>query len=390
MLVENLPVPFDRRVWMEATTLAAAGYGVSIVCPQGDYARRYEEIDGIRIYRYPLPSLAGMLGHVVEYAWAVPLTFILTCLVWWRDGFDVIHSANPPDFFFLIGAAFQVLGKKYVFDHHDLMPEICESRWTGWKRAVLRAVCLIAERATFRVADRVIATNGSYRHVALTRGRVAADRVTVVRSGPRRGALERTAPRLEIKRNRRFLVGYLGVMGPNDGLDYLLRAIAHIVHDQERTDIQFVLIGRGDLLPALQEMSTALGLDEFVSFTGRIADADVAAILSTADVCVAPDPKDPLNDLSTMNKIVEYMALGRPIVAFDLREARVSAGDTAVYATPNDVRSFATCIVDLLAAPERRAAMSCAGRHRFETALAWDHQADGLLQLYRDLIGDPR
>ncbi len=389
MLVENLPVPFDRRVWAEATTLTAAGYQVSVICPQGDYPQRLEVRDGIRIYRYPLPSLAGLAGHVLEYAWAVPVTFLLTWVVLLRDGFDVIHSANPPDLFFLIAGCFKLFGKKFVFDHHDLVPEICLTRWTGHKCAVLLRLCRWAEAATFRLADRVIATNESYREVALARGGVAAHRVAVVRSAPRLSHFRPVAPRADLKNGRAFLVAYLGVMGPNDGLEYLLRAVAHIVHAVQRTDIQFVLIGGGDLRPKLIRMSATLGVAEVVQFTGRIPDEEVIALVSSADLCVAPDPKDALNDVSTMNKIIEYMALGKPLVAFDLLEARVSAGEAAVYATPNDPVDFARHILDLLASPERRRMMGRIGRQRFETMLAWEHQADHLLAVYRDLIGDP-
>lgn len=389
ILVENLPVPFDRRVWMEATTLRQAGYGVSVICPQGQYPARFEVLDGISIYRYPLPSRNSIAGHLLEYGRALAMTAGLTLRVWWREGFDVIQSANPPDFFFLIAAVFKLFGKKFVFDHHDLMPEICETRWTGWKRTVTRTVCLWAERQTFRTADRVIATNESYREVALTRGRVSPERVVVVRSGPRVNRFRAVPARPELKNGKPFLVGYLGVMGPNDGLEYLLQSIAHIVHDLHRSDIQFVCVGGGDLQAKLMAMSQQMRLDEFVRFTGRIPDDEVIGLLSTADLCVAPDPKDALNDVSTMNKIVEYMALGKALVAFDLREARVSAGDAAVYATPNDHVAFAQRIVELLAAPERRQAMGAAGRQRFESVLAWEHQQKNLLQLYRDLVGEP-
>jgi glycosyltransferase involved in cell wall biosynthesis len=254
---------------------------------------------------------------------------------------------------------------------------------------VLRRLCEWAERATFRTADRVIATNESYREVALTRGGVPPERIAVVRSGPRLSHFVAVEPRPELKNGRFFLVAYLGVMGPNDGLQYLLRAVEHIVHSLHRTDIQFVLIGGGDLAAEMMQMSKDLRLEEHVHFTGRIPDEEVIALLSTADVCVAPDPKDALNDLSTMNKIIEYMALGRPLVAFDLREARVSAAGAAVYAAPDDAVEFARQVVDLLASPERRRVMGERGRQRFETNLAWEHQASVLLALYRDLIGEP-
>ncbi len=390
ILVENLPVPFDRRVWMEATTLAEAGYEVSVICPQGSYPLRRETLEGVRIYRYPLPSMTGFAGHLVEYAIAFPATLALTWLVHRRTGFDVIQSANPPDLFFLIARIFKRRGVKFVFDHHDLMPEICESRWHGWRRAAGRHVSLWLERATFRTADRIIATNESYRQIALGRGAVAPQRVSVVRSAPRLSQFRAVAPRGEWKSGRTFLVAYLGVMGPNDGVGHLLASIAHIVHTLRRDDVHFVLIGAGDLQPRHVAEARSLRLDPFVRFTGYIPDDDVLAILSTADVCVAPDPKDALNDVSSMNKVVEYMALAKPLVAYDLREARASAAEAGVYARPNDPVDFAAKIIELLASPERRSAMGKAGRARVESALAWEHQSAVLLAMYRDLVGAAR
>lgn len=388
ILVENLPVPFDRRVWMEASTLQRAGYGVSVICPRGHYRRYHETIEGIRIYRYPLPSLRGGLGHLVEYALALIATSLLTLAVLWRDGFDVIQSANPPDFFFLIAAPLKLIGKKFVFDHHDLMPEICESRWRGWQGRLLRRLCLITERASFRTADRVIANNESYRRVALNRGGVRADHIAVVRSAPSLRQFMPPPPRPELRAGADHLVVYLGVMGPNDGLDCLLQAIAHIVHQRQRRNIRFVLIGSGDLYEQTVTLSRRLQLTEHVQFTGRIADEAVLEWLSTADLTVAPDPKDALNDISSMNKIVEYMALGKAIVAFDLREVRISAVDAAVYVAANDPAAFGDAVVQLIDAPERRQAMGRSGRQRFESVLAWEHQEKALLQLYDGLCTD--
>jgi len=387
MLVENLPVPFDRRIWMQATSLARAGYQVAVICPAGDLPVGHERLEDVHIYRYPLASRSGLLGHVLEYGLALPMTLALSCVVYWRHGFDVIHGANPPDAFFLIAALFRPFGVRFVFDHHDLVPEICQTRWTGWRRGLLVRLALWTEWATYRCADRVIATNDSYRAVAVERGRVDPGRVVVVRSAPRVDRFRPVAPRPELRNGRAFLVAYLGVMGPNDGLDHLLRAIAHIVHRRQRDDIQFVLIGTGDLHARMTAMSRELGLDPHVQFTGRIPDDDVIAVLSSADVCVAPDPDDALNRVSSMNKIVEYMALGRPIVAFDLHETRVSAADAALYATPNQTDDFGDRVLELLADPARRRAMGAFGRDRFERALAWEHQRAPLLALYRELCG---
>lgn len=389
ILVENLPVPFDRRVWMEATTLTKAGYQVSIICPRGKYPRFHENLDGISIYRYSLPSLDGMLGHFLEYAIAMSMTFLLTLLVFFTDGFDVIQSANPPDIFFLIAMLFKPLGKNFVFDHHDLMPEICASRWSGWKQRLMRTLSLWSESLTFWTADRVIATNESYKQVAIARGKVLEDRITVVRSAPRLNNFKPVEPNEGWRRGKKYLVAYLGVMGPNDGLDYLLRAIDQIVHQDGREDIHFILVGGGDLQPALKQMSHAMELDEFVTFTGRVSDEEMIQILSSADLCVAPDPKDPLNDLSTMNKMIEYMALGKPIVSFNLKESMISAREAAVYAEANNTADFANQVLKLLADPEKRDVMGKIGRERFETILAWEYQEKSLLDLYQNLFSQP-
>jgi glycosyltransferase involved in cell wall biosynthesis len=390
ILVENLPVPFDRRVWMQATSLARAGYQVAVICPAGSMSPGYERLEDVHIYRYHLTSRGGLVGHALEYGLALPMTLALTCAVYWRHGFDVIQSANPPDAFFLVAMLFRPFGVRFVFDHHDLVPEMCQTRWTGWRRALLSRLALWAERATYWCADRVIATNESYREVAVRRGGVAPERVAVVRSAPSAAAFRAVAARPELRNGRRFLVAYLGVMGPNDGLDHLLRAIAHIVQRRQRDDVQFTLIGSGDLHDEMVAMSRDLGLDAYVRFTGRVPDDEVIALLSSADVCVAPDPDDALNRVSSMNKIVEYMALGKAIVAFDLHETRTSADQAALYATPNDVVDFGDRILELLAAPDRRQAMGEFGRRRFDTALAWEHQRPVLLELYRDLLGSCR
>lgn len=389
LLVENLPVPFDRRMWMQATTLQRNGYRVRVICPAGDYGSGREVLDGVIIYRYPLPSWRGVTGHLAEYVLALVMTFALSLVVQWRDGFDVIHSANPPDLFFLIAWLYKPSGTQFVFDQHDVVPEICESRWRGWKRTLLKRLCLWAERAAFRTADRVIANNESYRAIARVRGQVADERISVVRNAPRVGDFRAVPVQPRLKGDARFLVGYLGIIGPNDGLDLLLGAIDHLVRARNRRDVRFVIIGSGDLYRSIIDSSRSLQLDSFVHFTGRIPDRDVIEWLSACDVCVAPDPKDPLNDISSFNKIVEYMALAKPIVAFDLHELRFTARDAATYVADNDVEAFGDAIVELLEAPERCQRMGAAGRHRFETELAWEHQEAALLRLYRELLGPP-
>ena len=386
MLVENLPVPFDRRVWNESTALNEAGYKVSVICPKGKYPKSHEILEGISIYRYPLFSLESVLGHFLEYSIALVATWILTWVVFFKEGFDVIHSANPPDFFFFIAAPYKLLGKKFVFDHHDLTPEICDSRYKGWKHLLTYNMSLWSEYATFKTADWVISTNESYRQVAIERGKVPPQHVTVVRNGPVISKIKIMPPNSNLKKGKHYLVSYLGVMGPNDGLDYLIRAVDVIVHKYNRTDIQFTLIGSGDVLPKLKSMTAALNLNDWIEFTGRIPDDDVYEIISTADLGVAPDPKDPLNDVSTMNKIIDYMSLGKPVVSFDLKEARVSAGEAAVYAQPNDVYDFAEKIISLLENPDLCVKMGQLGRQRFLNELAWDHQKKNLVEAYAQLL----
>ena len=389
MLVENLPVPFDRRVWMESRALAEAGYQVSVICPAGTYSKRYECVDGIHIYRYWLPSLPGFIGHLLEYGIALPATLVLSLLVLVRHGFDVIHSANPPDLFFLIAALYRPFGKKYVFDHHDLVPEACLTRWTGWKRRLMYRLSIWFERATFACADMVISTNKSYRTIAIGRGRMPPDRVVVVRSGPSLQRFTPGPPDPALRRGADYLATYLGVMGPNDGLDLLLEVIRIVVHEHGRNDIRFALIGSGDCHERTVARARELRITEYVHFTGRIPDADVIKYLSTADVGFAPDPKDDLNDVSTMNKIVEYMALGVPVLCFDLIEARASAGDSAAYASASDPRDMAGLLLALLADPERRRRMAALGRERFVASLAWEHQEPKLIAAYRQVLGVP-
>jgi glycosyltransferase involved in cell wall biosynthesis len=375
---------------MESTTLTEAGYQVSVICPKGKYKKYYEVLDNVRIYRYQLPSLESVFGHFLEYAIALPVTFLLTWVVLFREGFDVIQSANPPDFFFIIGGFFKLFGKKFVFDHHDLMPEICDARYTGWKHKLTYTLSRWSERITFQVADRVISTNESYRRIAIERGGVNPDLVTVVRSGPSLKKFVLVPPKEKWKNGRKYLACYLGVMGANDGIDYLLRSIDYIVHHFKRDDIQFVLIGSGDLQSKMKVYCTQLGLDDFVEFTGRVSDESLLEIVSSSDIGMAPDPKDPLNDVSTMNKIVEYMALGKPIVCFDLKEAVISAGEAAVYAAANDEKDFAQKLIELIQNEELKKKMGKLGFERFRKELAWDHQKEKLIGLYSELLDLPK
>ena len=385
ILVENLPSPFDRRVWQEATALRDAGHIVSIICPTGrGCERKFEAIDRIHIYRYNLPvEASGAAGYAVEYGVALVWTFVLAWRVLLTRGFDVIHACNPPDLFFLIGGFFKLLGKKFLFDHHDLNPELYEAKFG--RRDFFHRLMLRLESWTFGIADVSIATNESYRRVAIERGRMSPERVFVVRSGPSLERMRVLPCDEQLKRGRRYLVGYVGVMGKQEGIEYLLRAVRHIVLDFKRVDVHFGLVGGGTSLEELKAYAVALGVADFVTFTGRVPDDEMLAMLSTADVCVNPDVANELNDRSTMNKIMEYMALGKPIVQFDLTEGRYSAQRASLYAKRNDAFDLAAKIVELLDNPARRAEMGEFGRRRVESELEWRHEVPKLLAAYEAL-----
>jgi len=387
IIVENLPSPFDRRVWQEATTLCQAGYQVSIICPTGEgYRKKYEEIDGISIYRHDLPTEGkGPLGYAAEYSAALFWEFVLAWRVFFTKGFDAIHACNPPDNIFLIGAFFKLLGKKFLFDHHDINPELYEAKFG--KRGPFYRLMLLWERLTFHFADVSIATNESYKRIAIERGKMTPDKVFVVRSGPKLDRLEIIPPVEALKKGRKFLVGYVGVMGEQEGIDLLLRSVRHIVHDLGRKDIQFGLVGGGTSLEDMKAYAVELGVADYVAFTGRVPDRELLEMLNTADVCVNPDLANEMNDKSTMNKIMEYMALGKPIVQFDLTEGRFSAQDASLYARKNDYIDFADKIIELIEDKEFRTAMGRLGRQRVTNELEWRYEAPKLLAAYECLFG---
>ncbi|MFI9776142.1 glycosyltransferase family 4 protein [Streptomyces sp. NPDC051956] len=381
ILVENLSVPFDRRVWQECTTLRDAGWAVHVICPQGEKRDTELEvsIDGVRIHRYPLrAATGGPAGYLREYGTALWHTVRLARKV---GPVDVVHACNPPDLLFLPALWMKRHGARFIFDQHDLVPELYLSRFDRGEDLLYRAVCAL-ERRTYRAADIVLATNESYRDVAVRRGGRRPADVFVVRSAPDIDRFHPVPPVPELRRGKPHLLCYLGVMGPQDGVDYALRALAKLRDELGRTDWHAVFVGAGDAFDAMVELSQQLGLSEQVQFTGRVPDAELVRYLSTADVCLSPDPRNPLNDVSTMNKVLEYMVMGRPIVSFDLREARVSAGDAAVYAPANDEAAFAELIVLLLDDPEQRARMGKIGQERISGQLSWKNSQASLLAAY--------
>ena len=389
IIVQNLPVPFDRRVWLECQALIADGYEVAVVCPKGNGDPAYQLVDSVELHKYrPYAPGGSKLSFIMEYGYSFAATAWLVLRARRSGRFAVIQACNPPDIFWPIAQALRVTDRtRFVFDHHDLCPELYESRFPGGPKLPYQALRAL-ERRTHRTADHVISTNGSYQSIAINRsGKSPAD-VTVVRTGPDPQRLQRGPACPELRRGRRYLAAYIGVMGPQDGVDIVVRAASVIVHELHRDDIAFTLIGSGDCFDDLVALRDQLGLEGHVEFTGRVPDESVAQIMSTADVGLSPDPKNPLNDVSTMNKTMEYMAFELPVVAFDLRETRVSAGDAAVYAKPNDVRDYAAAIVELMDDQPRRSLLGKLGRARVEQELAWSHQERAYLDVYRRLLGD--
>ena len=385
IIVQNLPVPFDRRVWLEACALRDAGFQVSVVCPKAPGDPSFQELEGIRIRKYePPPPASGAISYAWEFAYCWVRTLVLVLRAATREGFDVIQACNPPDTFWALAAPFKPFGKRFVFDQHDLCPEVYVSRFPNGSRVAHRALMLL-ERATYALADHVVATNESYRETAMGRGHVPPNRVTVVRTGPNPDRLRKGRPVASWRNGKRYLCAYLGVMGPQDGVDLALQAAAAIMRSG-RDDVHFVLMGSGDSYDELVVLAGELGIADRVTFTGRIPDETVFEILSTADVGLSPDPLNPLNDVSTMNKTMEYMAFELPVVAFELKETRVSAGPAAVYAPPNDTDAFARAIEGLLDDPELRAEMGQQGRKRVEQDLAWRHQAPRYVRVYESLF----
>ena len=384
IIVQNLPVPFDRRVWLEATSLTREGYRVSVICPKAKgYNASREILEDVDIYRYPLPIDAqGALGFVMEFAWCFLCSFWLSLKVAVTGrGFDVVHACNPPETFWLLGWFWRPFGKRFLFDHHDLSPEMYAAKFGTAAGAMYRGL-LFLERMTFRTADVVITTNESHKRIAQERGDVAAEDIFIVRSGPDLDRFKLYDPDDAWRKDKRFLLTYLGEMCKQDGVDLLVRVVKRLRDDLGRGDFHAVFVGGGPEQPMIKAYADEIGVADCCTFTGRVSDEDLCRILSSADVAVDPDPKSDWSDKSTMNKIMEYMFFGLPIVAFDLTEHRVSAQDAAVYAEPNSEAAMADAIVALLDDPERRAAMAAFGAERVREKLVWQHSVPPLLAAY--------
>lgn len=387
IIVENQAVPLDPRVWREARSLTEHGYDVTVLCPRRrDCSRGYEVINQVRIYRHPMPVEGSTpFSYLLEYASAFALELLYASWIYLRHGFDVIQGCNPPDNIFLVALPFKTLGIKYIFDHHDANPELYISKYgkEGWLYKTLLAL----EKSCYQHSDVVMATNESYRNMAISRGGIRPEKVFVVRNGPDPQTFEPAPPNSARKHGKRYLVGYVGNMNFQDGLDILLSVARH-VKDLGRRDVHFTCVGRGPELKKLQQMIQQMSLEDTVDFIGRVSDEDLIEILSTADVCVNPDRPSEMNDMSTMIKIMEYMALGKPIVQFESKEGKFSAQEASLYASKQDgAAGFAEKILWLLDRPEERSKMGEFGRKRIEEELAWQYSVPKLLAAYREALG---
>lgn len=383
IVVQNLPVPLDRRVWLEATTLAAHGYEVSVICPTGrGWDKHHEVIEGIHIYRHPEPDEAhsGAAAYAREYLHSLVHWFRLARKVRRERGFDVIQGCNPPDLIFLLALWYRWRGVRYLFDHHDVCPELFEAKFG--RKGLLYKIMLIWERMTFATASVSIATNESFREIALRRGRMRAEDVFVVRSAPKIEKFEIRPADPALRKGAGTVLGYVGVIGQQEGMDLLVAAADHLINRMGRRDVHFLIVGFGPEVPTVQADVAARGLSEWFTFTGALYGEDLLRALNSCDIGVSPDPKNAMNDISTMNKVMEYMTLEKPVVQFDLKEGRASAGEASVYARANDPVDFAARIAELMDAPERRAEMGRIGRARVLDRLSWAHSAPHLLAAY--------
>lgn len=388
MLVENISVPLDPRVWAEAKVLRDVGHQVSIICPKG--LGRDEEsyicLENIYIYRYRLPVVGSKYqAYVAEYSLSLLFTFFLSLKVLFRHNFDIIHAANPPDTFFLIGMFYRLLGKKYIFDQHDLAPEMFLVKFKGRMKLLYRFQIFL-EQCSYRTSHMIITTNATQKKRAIERVGYCPDKVHVVRNGPSLHQMELVPPEPELKRGRCFLLAYIGVMGSQDGVEYALYALHDLVYRRGRQDVSLVLMGDGDAAQDLRKLADTLKLDEHVNFTGWLERKDVQRYLSVVDVGLTPDPQNGMNEYLTMLKTMEYMAVGKPVVAFDLYEARSLAQDASLYAVPNHVEDFANKIEILLDNEELRSKMGTFGRKLIEEELGWEHSKKNLLLAYETII----
>lgn len=403
MLVENY-FPQDTRVTNEASLLVDAGYKVSVVALRKKGQTGHEVLNRVHVYRLPtlelfkktpcpnanrmkllLVKLKSFVGYIVEYCYFTTACLILSTYIFARRGFDVIHAHNPPDTLFLVALPFKLLGKKFVFDQHDLCPELYRSRYRAAEGVVTR-VLKILEWCSLRLADVTIATNESYKQIQIERANRNPRNIFIVRNGPNQRRMTPVVPSARLRSMDKCILCYIGSLNPQDGVDHLLRSLRHLLYDLKRPDFHCVIMGTGDSLQDLRSLADSLQLNGCVELTGFVSDDELQSNLAAADICVDPDPSSPLNDVSTWIKVMEYMAYAKPIVAFDLKETRYSAREAAVYVRPNEEAEFAKTVVELMGQPELRNKMGAYGRRRVEEELQWSKVGRNLLKAYETLL----
>lgn len=383
IIIENLPAPFDRRVWQEATTLKENGAEVSIICPKmKGYDKSFEVIEEIEIYRHSLKEGKGAIGYLIEYSQAIFWELFLAFKIFFKKKFHVIHGCNPPDLIFLTAVLFKPFGVKYVFDHHDINPELYISKFE--KKGFFYKLMLLFEKLTFKAANFSIATNESYKKIAINRGGMPKKNVQVIRSGPKLDRLKLIPPVKKLKKGKKYLIGYIGVIGEQEGLDLLLQSAKHII--SKRNDVHFGIVGGGTYLEEIKQLCSEMNLSQYFDFYGRVDDQTMLKVLNTADVCVNPDKPTAMNNLSTMNKIMEYMALKKPIVQYDLKEGRFSAQESSLYANNTDPIDFAEKIIFLLDNDNIRHKMGEIGYDRVINELSWEFESSKLVDFYRRIL----
>jgi glycosyltransferase involved in cell wall biosynthesis len=386
----NNPVPRDRRVWLQCRALAADGIRVSVICPGPEPLARYEEIDGVQVHRYRVSRTSSRAGaYLADYVLSLLRTLRLALRIWRRDRFHMIQACNPPDTYFAVASLFRFAGVRFLFDQHDLSPEIYADRFSPASRSLLWVLTAL-ERMSHRSADHVLTVNESCRELLLSRNPTAPERLTVVRTGPELARLRVCAPIDSLRNGRRYLCAYLGVMGPQDGVHLVLQAAHEIVHGMERDDVHFVLMGDGDEFAELQRLAADLDIEPWLTFTGFADDDTISRYLSTSDLGLQPDQLTAFTDLCSMVKTIEYMAFGLPVVTFDLKETRRSAAGAAHYVTVETPAAYAKAIVTLLDDPDLRASMSQVATERARAELSWQRQAPIYLEVVRSLILDSR
>ena len=387
-LIENGSYRYDHRARREVCTLRDAGCKVYVVCPAyKDEGLRETMDESVEVFRYRYPEFGkGFVGHLIEYAFSLGCMKLWMFWIFLRYGIDVIQAVNPPDLLWILIAPYKLMGKPFVFDHYDLNPELFEDKFGGSGAMWVLPIVKAAEKASIRMADHVISTNDSYRDIAINRCGKDPDKVRVVRNGPDLARFRPVEPNPDVVKLGQTIIGYLGNMNPQDGLDHFVEMARILRQDKGRTDIGFVLVGSGDSFNDIVAHRAEYGLEDCMMLTGRIPADDVMAALSAAHICVQPDPPNRLNQVSTMNKPMEYMALGKAVVAYDLKETVVTGGDVCQYVSGDEPAGLADAVLELVDNPERREELGRLGRERVENVLAWPHQAPNLLKIYEELF----